>query len=111
MGWVETYMPVVAQAGVTLSNVLYNDRTSAALQQYDFNPSDMATLTQEIVASGHDLFEAAAVILVMKRGDDLVGTFNDGRVVKMPAQGTTASVWSTQLRMWVDDITEHTEVG
>ena len=43
------------------------DRTSAALQQYEFSSRDLDALTQDILNSGQDLFEAVAMVLALEK--------------------------------------------
>ena len=102
-------MPVVAQAGATLANVLYNDRTSAALQQYEFSSRDLDALTQDILNSGQDLFEAVAMVLALEKDGEsaLTATFLDGHVAPLPASGSTASVFSTQFPLYVENVASH----
>ena len=102
-------MPIAAQAGVTLANVLYSDRLASTMQDTDFSTEDMDVLRRQILDSGKEVFQAGATFLAMKDSptEGLAGRFHDGRKVAIPPSGTSQIVFSSQMASWVENIRAH----
>ena len=110
----ELLMPIVAQAGVTLANLIYSDKLSSTMQDTVFSAEDLELLTKQILESGQKVFGAQATLLALPdpatssfRAPSLNVTFSDGQQKKVPGSSTTSVVYQSQLASWVEDIRGH----
>lgn len=112
----ELFLPVAAQTGVTLSNLIYSDKLAATLQDAEFSSEDLGLLTSQILSSGQDLFSAAAAMLALPHDNSKTAgldvTFSnvqpDGTQSRPAARSSTIGVvFTTQMATWIEDIEAH----
>ena len=112
----ELLLPIAAQAGVTLANLIYSDKLASTMQDADFSSEDLGLLTTQILASGQEIFGAAAALLALPDSSAGSGggggggssalevTFSDSRSKKLARGSTTGAVFSSQMASWVEDV-------
>eukprot|EP01043_Picozoa_sp_COSAG02_P041166 COSAG02_NODE_3391_length_6821_cov_16.598929_2_plen_1453_part_00 len=113
----ELLLPIAAQTGVTLSNLVYNDKLAATLQDAEFSSDDLGLLTSQILSTGQELFGATAVMLALppehsSASSALEVTFGNGQAAKSQSQFVARSsalgvVFTTQMGSWIEDVGAH----
>jgi adenylate cyclase len=111
----ELLLPIAAQTGVTLSNLIYSDKLAATLQDAEFSSDDLRLLTSQILSTGQELFGATAVMLALppersSASSALEVTFGSGQAAKsqfVARNSTLGVVFTTQMGSWIEDIEAH----
>ena len=96
--------------------MIYSDKLASTMQDADFSSEDLGLLTTQILASGQEIFGAAAALLALPDSSAGSGgsgggassalevTFSDSWSKKLARGSTTGAVFSSQMASWVEDV-------